>query len=67
MSEKMTKEQLIAIRQGTGLNQKEFGIALGFTPDGAQRSMSALETGEREIKATIAKLARYIEKHGISQ
>lgn len=66
-NKQMTKEQLIKIRQGTGLNQKDFGVALGFTPDGAQRSMSALETGERPIKPTIAKLATYIKEHGISK
>lgn len=48
------------IRTDLGLNQTQFGIELGFTPKGAQRSVHALESGERPIKDTIAKLAQIL-------
>lgn len=60
----MTGAEFLAVREKTGLNQKDFGVALGFTPDGAQRTVSALENGGRPIKATVANLVRYVKKYG---
>ena len=52
----MQGNQLKEIRTKLGLNQTDFGIALGFTPKGAQRSVHAMENG-RPIKGTVSKLA----------
>ncbi len=56
----MQGSELKEIRNGLGLNQTQFGIELGFTPKGAQRSVHALESGERPIKDIIAKLANML-------
>ena len=65
MQIEMTPAEFLEIRTKAELSQREFGVALGFTPEGAQRSVCALENGERKIKPAVAKLATYIKKHGI--
>lgn len=59
----MQGNELKEIRTALGLNQTQFGVELGFTAKGAQRSVHALESGERPIKDTVAKLARILHEN----
>jgi len=62
----MEKEEIKQIRSDLGLTQKQFGIELGFTITGAQRSIHHLENG-RPIKPAYAKLARIIHSQAVKK
>lgn len=49
------------IRTKLGMNQKEFGVELGYTEKGAQRSVSEMELGKRNIKPATVKLVKFVK------
>lgn len=63
----MQPADLVKIRTKLGLNQTEFGVRLGYAEKGAQRCISAMETGERPIKPVVAILASYMQKFGVEK
>lgn len=63
----MTGAELKAIRKTLNLTQREFGLALGYTPHGDVNAiLSRLEAKERVSERT-ARLARIYVKHGIPE
>ena len=58
----MTPQELKKIRAKLGMNQKNFGLHLGFSDKGAQIAISELENGKRNIHKSTQLLARYISK-----
>lgn len=55
---KMTGAQFRTIRNKLGLSQQAYGEKLGFSEKGSQRSVCALENGEREVRGVVANAAR---------
>ena len=60
----MNKEEFKALREGLGLSQQEFGVALGFGDSGANVRVSEIERGDSPISRHVEIICRYMARFG---
>ncbi len=60
--EEIIRENLIFYREKSGMNQSQFGLALGYPEENAQSRISRYETGNRSpSKQTLQKMAKVLQ------
>lgn len=60
---RMPPEELRAIRASLGLTQREFGVAIGLRPAGAQIAVSRWERG-RGMSEEVERRVRAVDRRG---